>query len=475
MKRINILLMNCALFLGITSCSLDSEVYQYKDSDAAFTTLKDVANGMNGAYYALGSYRFLGNYAVAFGDMSAGICKGSASSGHFYSVSNYTISDTDAEIEDAWQYGYQVIDRTTRTIIGAKNMESTLSEADKATADNYIGQCYALRALANYYLVNLYSLPYSAGTDNPGIVLVVDKPIEAFETITRNTVGETYAQILDDIATAETLLKATDDPGIFYMNVGAVEALKTRVYLSMGDYDKAKTAALAAIQWCGSGDGTGDDTSLSNTDYLAMWGSISEEKNEEIFSIKKSADDNLSANALNTLYGSYYGTVTNSMRTYFDETDIRMGLMAFSSQAGGYQPLKYPGITGAAAVSNIRIFRKSEMSLALAEIYARQNDIANAQKYLMYTAKRNSVYADGSKVLPATKETLLGFISEERIREFFAEGHAFYDARRMGDLVNSDSYQNFDIQKFVFPIPASEINSGSGVVQNTDWFKNLPK
>lgn len=477
MKKLNILLISCALAFGTVSCSLDSEVYQYKDTDAAFTTVKDVANGMNGAYYALGSYRFLGNYAVAVGDMSAGVCKGSASSGHFYAIANYTLTDTDAEIGDMWQYGYQVVDRATRTINGAKALEADLPDADKEDIDSYVGQCYALRALANYYLVNLFSLPYSAGTNNPGIVLVTDRPIEAFETVSRSTVGETYTQILADIALAEDLLgslSADKAPGVFYMNTGAIEALKTRVYLSMGDYDNAKTSALAAIEWRGSGDATGDDTSLGNEAYLALWGSLAEEKNEEIFSIVKSSDDNLSANSLNTLYGSYYGTVTSNMRTLFDATDIRASLMEYSSQAGGYQPLKYPGIEGAAAVSNIRIFRKSEMSLALAEIYARENDIANAQKYLLYTAKRNTAYVDGTKTLPSTQAELLTFISEERIREFFSEGHCFYDARRMGDKVSSETYQDFDIQKFVFPIPADEINSGSGVTQNTDWYNNMP-
>ena len=34
---------------------------------------------------------------------------------------------------------------------------------------------------------------------------------------------------------------------------------------------------------------------------------------------------------------------------------------------------------------------------------------------------------------------------------------------------------NFDISKFVYPVPASEVNAGFGVLQTTGWDANLPK
>jgi hypothetical protein len=91
----------------------------------------------------------------------------------------------------------------------------------------------------------------------------------------------------------------------------------------------------------------------------------------------------------------------------------------------------------------------------------------------MFTAKRDKDIQSADD-LPSTASDLLAFISEERIREFFGEGHRFYDARRMGDLVSGDQFQNWDIQKFVFPIPAAEINTGMGCEQNTNWSDALP-
>lgn len=477
MKKIKYILFALILTTGATSCSLDVTNYDSVESDNAFSTLKDVRNGMNGAYYDLGSYRFLGNYATAFGDFLAGISAGSASSGHFYAISNFTFADTESEIEDIWNYGFKVVNATTRTIVGGKKVldGGNLSDDEKKELNSYLGQCYALKALANYYLVNLFALPYSdANKSGLGLPLVKDEPIEAFASIKRSTIEETYNQILSDMASAETALSAGSSvSSAYYMGPMGLKALEARVYMSLGQYGKAEAAAKEALSLKGKGTGTAVDSDPSNETYLNMWSSTAV-TDEDLFTIIKSDNDNLSANALNTLYDSYYCTIQDAVIAQFADTDIRKGLLRDNSDGAGTQPAKFDGTSTAQAVSNIPVFRKSEMSLIIAECEARIGTISEAQNYLMYTAKRNTAIAEVSN-LPSTKSDLLSFISVERIREFFAEGHRLYDARRMGDLVQADNYSNFDIQKFVLPIPASEINTGIGIVQNTEWSKNLPE
>ncbi|MCD7924780.1 MAG: RagB/SusD family nutrient uptake outer membrane protein [Bacteroides sp.] len=124
----------------------------------------------------------------------------------------------------------------------------------------------------------------------------------------------------------------------------------------------------------------------------------------------------MSANSLNTLYGSYYGTVTNTILPLFGNEDIRKNLLEDTNK--GVRPKKFDGIATSAATSNIPIFRRSEMALIIAEVEARANNIADAQKYLFYTAKRNKAIT-APEQLPSTTTDLLTFISEERIREFF--------------------------------------------------------
>lgn len=477
MKKLYKSLLFSALALGLAACDFETENYQQIPSGSEYQTVQDVQNGMHGAYYALGSYRFLGNYAVAYGDFCAGISDGSSSSGHFYSQSNWIIDETTGETADIWQYGFQVIDRCTRTIAGAQKVladESLhLTAADEAEVNLYVAQCYALKALANYYLVNLFAYPYSAGTDNLGLPLVKDEPIEAFETIERATVGETYTQITDDIAAAEAALDealagGASDPGAFYMGAMGIEALKARVYMSMGRYADAETAAKNAIRLKGTGDGTGSDNTPNKDAYLSMWTSLAV-TDEDLFTIAKNESDNLSANALNTLYGSYLCTLSNYTLGLYDDADYRLELVSRPSIG------KYQGLSTSAATSNIPIFRKSEMSLIIAEVEARIGTISEAQKYLYYTAKRNEAITSADQ-LPDNTADLLAFISDERVREFAGEGHRFYDARRMGDQVElAISAQPFDIAKFVFPIPADEINAGFCTQQNEGWSDALPQ
>ncbi|MDD3273522.1 MAG: RagB/SusD family nutrient uptake outer membrane protein, partial [Bacteroidales bacterium] len=124
-------------------------------------------------------------------------------------------------------------------------------------------------------------------------------------------------------------------------------------------------------------------------------------------------------------------------------------------------------------VSNIPVFRKSEMYLIAAEAYANLYEIDDARTALLYTAKRNSDIQSVDD-LPNSQDELLIFIEDERVREFFQEGHRMYDLRRTGRAADIGGNSQFIFANFVYPIPANEINAGFGVVQNPDWHLNLP-
>lgn len=143
---------------------------------------------------------------------------------------------------------------------------------------------------------------------------------------------------------------------------------------------------------------------------------------------------------------------------------------------------KYQGLSSAQAVSNIPIFRKSEMSLIIAECEARKGNLDEAREYLGYTAKRDAKYLDeygdcDLGLLPETQEDLLEFIWEENAREFFGEGHFYAEARRLDKTITvmGGMCTDFRPANFVFPIPAAEINAGFMKDQNEGWEDNLPE
>lgn len=474
-----------SLALAVSSCDFDTELQQNVDTADAFNKVQDVTNGTTGAYQALAYYPFLGNYAIAFGDFAGGLANGSASSGHFYSVSYWSVSDTDEEMEGIWQYGFKVVDAAVRTINGADALLAAnpdMSDDDKATIYYNVSQCYALRALSYFTMTQYFCYPYSKGADQKGLPIVKDQPVEAFQNATRASLGDTYSFMLDDIKKALEYNEEAGSPSLqyFFLNKAAIYALKARVCLYMGNYADAEAAAKKAIELKGKGNATYTDLTPNNETYLTMWASLNP-SDEDIFTLSKTTDDNLSANALNTLWGSYYGKVSTYGQSFFSDTDVRaqlIGVVDSNSPAS----MKWQGIESSQATSNIPIFRKSEMALIIAECEARNGNITEAQKYVGYTAKRDSQYAaeDGScdlSKLPSDKDALLEFIWKENTREFLGEGHFYSEARRLDKTVTvmAGTCTTFRPANFVFPIPAAEINAGFMKDQNTGWEDGLPE
>ncbi len=478
MKTNKIIAISAVMAMGLASCSdsyFDVDLEQNIVTEEAYSNAQNVQNGMIGAFNSFGDYEFYGRNVVALGDMASDLAQASASSGHFLTIYQYSFSDTDGDINDIWSYGYKTVDRCVRTIQGGKEVlakaeELKLEDDEIANVKMSIAECYALRALTTFTLTNLYGLPYKAGQNNSqlGVPLLDNEPLKPFVNTERKTVEQCYAQVLSDIALAKEFYQGDDcllgEVG-FFMNESAIYALEARVNLYMGRFSEAKAAAEMSLELLKNG----DSYDLPSPDiYVSSWSSIAA-NDETIFSISKTDDDNLSANALNTLYGDYKGTVTSKLKEFFGENDIRAAVLEVKAY-------KYQGTSTAQAVSNIPVFRKSEMYLILAECNAQLNNLDAAKEALFYTAKRD-LDIESVDDLPATKEELLSFVADERVRELYLEGHRWFDARRTGlklDVVNGTS-PGFDMSKFVYPIPAAEINAGFGVVQNKGWEDNLPE
>lgn len=478
MKKFKIFTIASVLTLGLASCGdsyFDVDLEQNIPTPEAYKNVQDVQNGMIGAFYSLGTYEFYGRDVVALGDIASDLAMGSSRSGHFLTIGQYNIVDTNGELEDIWNYGYKTIDKCTRTIQGGKAIlekaeELKLSEDDQALVLNCMAECYALRALSTFTLTNIFGLPYQAGQTNNqlGVALLVDEPLQPFVNTERKTVEQCYAQVLSDIdAAKENYIDDDLLPGEagFFLNASAIFALEARVNLYMGNYAAAKEAAETAIGLLKNGD---NYDLPSNDIYVSSWSSIAV-NDETIFSISKTNDDNLSANALNTLYGSYQASLSDVLPGFFEEDDIRAKVLDVYAY-------KYQGTSTAQAVSNIPVFRKSEMYLIIAECAAQLGSIDEAKDALFYTAKRNTSIVSTDD-LPATKDELLSFIADERVRELYLEGHRWFDARRTGMKISVTNglYKDFDVAKFVYPIPVGEINAGFGIVQNEGWEDNLPK
>lgn len=480
-KYIGYSILALALSAGFTSCGsdfLDNDPHQQVDTDKAITSAAELASALNGIYYQMGRSQFVGRNLIATGDVASDNSNHSGKTSHFYNIFNFAINENNAYLSDMWETGYKIVDFSTRAILAGNKILNgefgPVSEADKAEVYSQLGQAYGLKAYATFMMANIYALPYnSANASTKGMVLV-NEPIKPFEKVSRASLQETYDFVLDNITKARECYAQNDveSPNGYYMSSAAIEALAARVNLYMANYDQAASAAQKSI------DLKEGALIYDAAKYAALF-EATDINSEDIFVVGKAANDNLSANSLNTLWSNYgvsYSAELNKL--YYTDTikvddkkvvveDIRLPLV---KTTGG----KYKGLPNNAAVSNIPVFRLPEMYLILAEAKLAKGDIAGAQEALLVVAKRNPAIEEVSD-LPATKDELLTFIIEERRRELYQEGHRLFDARRLGlDMKVTNGTQLLDAEKFVFPIPNKEINSGMGVEQNEGWSQNLP-
>lgn len=480
-KYIGYSILALALSAGFTSCGsdfLDNDPHQQVDTDKAITSAAELASALNGIYYQMGRSQFVGRNLIATGDVASDNSNHSGKTSHFYNIFNFAINENNAYLSDMWETGYKIVDFSTRAILAGNKILNgefgPVSEADKAEVYSQLGQAYGLKAYATFMMANVYALPYnSANASTKGMVLV-NEPIKPFEKVSRASLQETYDFVLDNITKARECYAQNDveSPNGYYMSSAAIEALAARVNLYMANYDQAASAAQKSI------DLKEGALIYDAAKYAALF-EATDINSEDIFVVGKAANDNLSANSLNTLWSNYgvsYSAELNKL--YYTDTikvddkkvvveDIRLPLV---KTTGG----KYKGLPNNAAVSNIPVFRLPEMYLILAEAKLAKGDIAGAQEALLVVAKRNPAIEEVSD-LPATKDELLTFIIEERRRELYQEGHRLFDARRLGlDMKVTNGTQLLDAEKFVFPIPNKEINSGMGVEQNEGWSQNLP-
>lgn len=116
--------------------------------------------------------------------------------------------------------------------------------------ENLRGEALVLRAWYYFQLVNLYGFPYNYGDpkQNLGVPLKLNSSVKD-EKFTRNTVAEVYEQIEKDLLKGCKLLKDYEvEKEYFRIGYIATQAILSRVYLYMENWDKALAYADSVLQ-----------------------------------------------------------------------------------------------------------------------------------------------------------------------------------------------------------------------------------
>lgn len=420
-----------------------------------------MATALRGAYAGFRLPDYYGRTVPVLGDVMADNAYVSVNnSGRYTSYNTNTFTVADANVSNFWIGAYT-------TILRANNIISA-TLASNANVNQYKGEAYAIRALCYFTLVRYFARPYTDNPDALGVPVITTYNAELYPP--RSKVSEVYALIQSDLTQAYSLMTQFTNSTQF--SKYAAKGLQAKVYLTMGDYTNAKTAALDVINNSGF-------SVVTAANYVSFWNNAlpRTDKVETLFEISSDANSNNGFDALPNIYSqSGYGDLLASTDLYntYGAGDTRLGLYSTGTR-GGLSAIfvnKFPNTFGT-EVSDTKILRLSEIYLIAAEASNKTNNDVDALTYVNYVRTRRSATA-----LVSTGTQLFEDIIAERRRELAFEGDRYLDLQRLKrDVVRSTeyplaarsiAYSNF---RRVLPIPQSELDANPSIrgQQNTGY------
>ena len=144
-----------------------------------------------------------------------------------------------------WDQGFNMVKYANSVLSYVDQVEGL----DEKVKNAYKGRAYFHRAYAYYNLVTDYQFNYQIAKNEPAVPIVTEETTNFTEN-PRATVAEVYELMLSDlgyavqILDASTIARATK----MFINADVAHGLRARVYLTMGEWDKAYADAQAAAK-----------------------------------------------------------------------------------------------------------------------------------------------------------------------------------------------------------------------------------
>lgn len=337
-----------------------------------------------------------------------------------------------------WTQIYKYINVANNVLTTSSKVPQN-TDSEKAGVNYVNGQAHFLRAFYYFWLTNTYGQPYNPSTavSDLGVPLKTSQEVQDIK-FSRNTVQECYDQIVSDLESAITELKAASSikrKSIYRVDAISAELLLSRVYLYMQNWEKAAEYAQKVID-------AHPDLDNLNTDKGAF---ALAENPETLFSMGGDDLPNWIDFAAQSL------RVSGSMYNSFVDNDLRKTRWIYT--LGSFhgitkQPAKsnespvrpqtdpyyyYSNYTNRGiqrAISSMFWLRSGEAYMNLAEVEAYLGDEQAAREAVNKIRKNRFVTNAKDWEITSTGNQLISDIRNERKHEFICEGHRWFDLRR---------------------------------------------
>jgi hypothetical protein len=365
-----------------------------------------------------------------------------------------TLSANDADINGVttWTNLYTTISLCNYGIKYLQEMIAKNVEGKASTYQEYLGQCYGLRALMYFYGLRVWGrLPIHTEP-----VRTLSQPLE----LPRSSIADVKKRIQDDITESLKTI-GSDKTKKFYLQKAAVYALKTDVHMWFQEYTDAIAASDLFIAANGVSWVNGivawkniftDPVNSTETVFNLYWASVERgggvgvctkmgsssntnqyEPTTAVWLEYRNRVDPITGKAIDGRYWAMFDTLTYVDQATYDAAVVAVGkFFPWKTVAGGtfiYQS------NGECEVK-IPIYRLADIMLLRAEALAHTNKHQQALD-IVNTVRSRVGYTVQAKLTDYTGDLTTGVeatILKERQLELYGEGKRWFDMCRIGKI-----------------------------------------
>jgi hypothetical protein len=439
----------CKKFLNVLPVDEVSDQVTIVDATSSETAVRGVYRTMAGGSTESGSSgSYYGGLYETFGYLGGDDIVWTGSQAVIQQFISHNITADNGNLETVWTGIYQTINGANQVI--AKVPKVVDPNFAPGQQNQLTGEGYFIRALCYFDLARCWG----------GVPITLTPTTTATQKdgITRSTLAQTYAQVLSDLNTADSLMSLPTTQNPVRANKETAWALKARYYLYQQDWVDAEAYASKVIA-----DSVNYQLLTPFNSWFQPSGAIATK--ESVFEL------------------SYNATYQNSSRGYWQPPanggtrqwapgDSVAALLTNPAIGGGRTALVAQTSTGAwygnlfyrsPATDPSYIIRIAELYLIRAEARAQQNELTAALADLNAVRNRAGLPPDTA----STQGDILLAIENENRLEFALEPHRWFDLVRTGRA--GAVLGITDPNMLLFPIPVTEIQLSGGLTQNPGY------